>query len=785
MPTVSVFWPGESRQDIHLVPGYTGPRLDHLLFIEHTAGNVRADTPPPDVTVSFASNFPVGGPGVGGVTVSARGEVTVTGPLPAPPRLLDFLVIATVTEGPGPNPPTFTAYRRFHIHTSITRSWMTPSQLTVRQANRRCRFDLMAEFDDGSYGNLTAWCPASTPAPTDRTYVRANGVNTPAIVWSATGGAVTVDPASGELTGVANAGNAVIKADRAPAATITGTALAAPRWNTPFTLTPVAGRGFAGLASRRNVLILPDGFTAAQRPDFVRQVETMVRALNTRQRTRPFDLAKDTLNYFMAWVPSREDGTSPIEWVERHHVNGVNALATEVDTAVDPADVMAAWHIGTPTPPAFTNRFLINERDTFFAVSLGERPAAQRFGPPRIPRFHTGRFDEDDFDDFLKALRSPATAGVGATWARGGPDQDRIIVLCHSNRNGGVNRRRTRSGRTILMNLDLLADHQIVDTFAGIGKDLRADPVARTASTDIWTTAAHELSHSMLLQDEYGGGGLLPAGRLPDVALSANLQARSTLLTGGSLNADLVKWRWPRIRTAGVLTGPPTPAGGGRFRVRLQAAPKTPFAMGNLVRFRLRPLLTAPAPSARFRVTTVTSATDLIVQPLVAGPSPAGFPAGTVLMSPVRAHDPNPGNNVFGDDLELMAASVRAQINLTHNPLNADFVDAAGNRVPPNRPCGGRVAFPTAATNFPANTAPKPPRYSSWIVGLHENGLLFNCDVYHPTGICLMGRQTFKDAADRDRAYQFCWVCRYALVDLLDPAKHGEIDADYDPRYPA
>ena len=33
--------------------------------------------------------------------------------------------------------------------------------------------------------------------------------------------------------------------------------------------------------------------------------------------------------------------------------------------------------------------------------------------------------------------------------------------------------------------------------------------------------------------------------------------------------------------------------------------------------------------------------------------------------------------------------------------------------------------------------------------------------------------------------YQFCTVCRYAIVDLIDPSQHGALDADYAPRYPA
>ena len=35
-----------------------------------------------------------------------------------------------------------------------------------------------------------------------------------------------------------------------------------------------------------------------------------------------------------------------------------------------------------------------------------------------------------------------------------------------------------------------------------------------------------------------------------------------------------------------------------------------------------------------------------------------------------------------------------------------------------------------------------------------------------------------------ERAHPFCPVCRYVMVDHIDPSKHGDIDRDYGPRYP-
>ncbi|GAA0898157.1 hypothetical protein GCM10009558_087140 [Virgisporangium aurantiacum] len=129
-----------------------------------------------------------------------------------------------------------------------------------------------------------------------------------------------------------------------------------------------------------------------------------------------------------------------------------------------------------------------------------------------------------------------------------------------------------------------------------------------------------------------------------------------------------------------------------------------------------------------------------------------------------------------------MHATVRGRINTTRNPLNAAAADAAN----PNRPCVGGQPTPTPATNFgPPVPVPNPPQYSSWIVGVYENGATFDCDIYRPTGICLMRQTAFNDAAlGTQRAYQFCPVCRYAMVDLVDPSQHRWIDNDFAARYP-
>ena len=299
---------------------------------------------------------------------------------------------------------------------------------------------------------------------------------------------------------------------------------------------------------------------------------------------------------------------------------------------------------------------------------------------------------------------------------------------------------------------------------------------------DTWLTVAHEFAHSWTLLDEYGGSGLIGDAEADKLAKFANVQPRKTLLNGADLDADKIKWRWPRIAKAGVLADKPDDksggAGTGPFHVKMRKNHGYQFGRDDIVRLRTRPLPTAVT-SDRLKINRMLGDGDLIELVLLPGSTlnKDAFPAGSILISPKRKKD-NPDGSL-GDDLELVDPSVRARITATHNPLNATDGD------PPNRPCiGDELPTPTGATNFPGGTAPNPPMYSSWIVGLHESGATFDCDVYRPTGVCILRQHTFADAVTgRDRGYEFCPVCRYAMVDVVDPFWHRDVDVGMKDRF--
>jgi hypothetical protein len=810
MPVDSIFWSRGNGADFHLLPGLSSPRLDQLLWINHDGSKlpVRADRPPGGVAVTFGTTFVPGAAGTRGVEVDGlTGAVTVTSPLSPHPRLLDFLVIAFVVDGVH---APFNAHIRFHIHTGLTKMWLTPAQLTVRDAARNCRFSGLAEFTDGTYGDVSNWSPWDEPAPQDLTFVHFSGSNAPLVTWgSSAPTTMGVRPHTGRLTCTSAAASADIQAlTPLIAGVASGRAVGAPPWSTAVPLTPVPGEGFLPPDSTPNILILSDGFPAAEEQDFIKLARLLVTRLQTEQRTNPFNLLKDRMNYFAAFVQSPKSGISALSPVERTPVPGGDAKAVEVDVAIPPAAAAGTPpNIAVPPRPETTTRFLLNELDTAFGAVLGERPHAQRIQEIRVAYLSPRRFDEADFDEFLATLRDPDGGDVGKHWIRGGKDEVAVLVLCRTDHYGGGNMRRSETGAIICLPLGVEEVFHMTPATGAPGHDLVADPIPAEVHIELRTRAAHELAHSFTLGDEYGGGGELPPSEEERVERYANVQARKPKLPGGrglvnaadQLDADLIKWRWPRLVHAAKLKSQPVPSGAGHrllfiagdatnFPTKLQA---TDFPEHSILRLRTHPLPKSVA-SYRLRVMRVAGNSEVYVEP--AEPIPAGTPpladtfrAGSIVMDPKRAPD-QPGG--LGDDLELVHADVRRWIGSTStgqghdNPLNADSLAGPNRPCPgpePKRDAKGKLLPSTPARNYPMGAAPNPPEQSAWITGLFEMGAGFDCGVYHPTGACIMGVHAFDEGAS---SFQFCWVCRYAMVDFVDPSLHGQVDADYAYRYP-
>jgi hypothetical protein len=817
------------------------------VFATSYSGGRRSSEPPADDfwTVSFAPSFKPSTTQThtNGVRVDPQtGEVTVK-PLPAGSRLRTFTVTATVKQGTA---TPHTARVRVHVHGAVVERWITPSSLTVRQGTKGMRFSVLARFDDGVIGDITNWALGRPKVnPTDTFAVHPDGSTEPVHRWSAgssSGPGMAVDPATGTITSQTSGGFVTVNLHVGNGPPIaTAKAFAAPPWSTPVKLTRIAGSHFSaiGRAGIHSVLFLPEGFVddplGTDRIAYEFYVRDLVHQLNTNSQTRPFDVLSRKFAYFSAWVPSPQAGCSVLAEVYADpadqrsslptgHVLGKNATPAEdpkppaanqlrvqqlidkvglplpaVDLAgttpggglaiawrdlygVDPAAIVDAF----PEWLRRNNRVLLNEVDTAFHIGHNHRPYAMAdVGDIMHLTFHPLRMTDADFNTFLRALTDDQGKPLPPVWAEGGADQALVVIVCRTGRWGGANVPRNSSGaQYIAVAIESRETYEF--TSGTPGQDLVPDPIPSNVDPAPWSLTAHELAHSFGLADEYGRGGALPAKLVDHVRAHHNVQELASLQANGVLLATNIKWRWLRLRRAAVLRSPsagvdpvrPDPDGGGQYLITVGREQAIEFdASQDIVRLRTRGPLRTPTFSDRLRLLAV-HANTLTVRPLSdVGFDPRIWNPGDLVVVPARGPDPDFSARILGPDLELVHKSVVDLINTTHNPLNAR------NGATANRQCATPDPVPRDEANLFA-TKPRGPRMARRIVGLFEGGAAFDCGVFHPTGQCTMSESTFTGPGGGVISTPFCAVCRYAMVELIDPSGHGQIDADYDQEYP-
>ena len=468
---------------------------------------------------------------------------------------------------------------------------------------------------------------------------------------------------------------------------------------------------------------------------------------------------------------------------------------------------------------ALSDRVLVDEVNTAFHTAYSSRPRLFRADPARSMALNPRRLSSFDFDAFLDALHAPSREPL-KRWSTGQPDQGNVIILCRSRRHGGANSFRRNKARVVTMSLGPKDRHLLSTTPQG---SVAVDPypIPTEASPWTWMTMAHELAHSWDLQDEYAEDSVIAQPAVATaVRESGNTQARNDLLdppppnTGPRiLDSKAIKWRWPRLESCGVLRADPEPqmldgskppAGTNPQRYLLKLRPgevvstdgsTRHFDVGDIVRLRKRPLATSTM-SPQLKVAEADAfAHTLIVVAIRGRALPPDLatryttPAGqeSIVIKPRRGRDPNLEAGQLGPELEMVSEDIVDWIHNSHNPLNAALtpdVDRPWARE------GIDFYAPTGAPALaPPFSNPKQPRYSSWIVGLFEEGAGTVKDVYRPTGICLMRRRFIRrivndeQVVTKDLAYDFCPVCRYVLVDRIDPSLHPVIDRDYEDRY--
>ena len=443
MPITSIYWArntpdditasrGQSTrgQDIHVLRGQSTPDLRHGSFkfrrdTDHTHDLFADDyiNQFADVTLKFTPLFKGTQQGDSftgdnnGITFNTTtGSAAIAAGVPANRKNNFIIEVEAKNNADG---TTFTETIRVQIHGAVSQVWLTPGQLTVRPVgppgaiiHTAYRFAVRAQFDDGLVGDVTD----------------GHGVT-----WDPSGGHVDQNGKI-QILPSDNPGDNLFVSATLPAAlggasTAVGPTLSiAHRWSdepTPpqFTLVAAGGGPAAGtLEQTANVLMLGDGFRAADKDAFDQIVDSFVQFLKTNQLTKPFNLFSPKMNFWKIFFPAQNVGisfrsemfiigidqyahpipaavkpnpdpspTQPTPWDIRNLVYEVGLPVPGDDAAArTPAILRDEWRkllTGDPAPhlpndnvintwKLMTKRAFIEEQDCFPGMSLGSVPAA-------------------------------------------------------------------------------------------------------------------------------------------------------------------------------------------------------------------------------------------------------------------------------------------------------------------------------------------------------------------------------------------------------------------------
>ncbi|GJL65130.1 MAG: hypothetical protein NPIRA05_01010 [Nitrospirales bacterium] len=146
-----------------------------------------------------------------------------------------------------------------------------------------------------------------------------------------------------------------------------------------------------------------------------------------------------------------------------------------------------------------------------------------------------------------------------------------------------------------------------------------------------------------------------------------------------------------------------------------------------------------------------------------APPHTRSFPAGSVLYIPKQEFG-QPANLVKTGVMTFMRAFSWDPSLPPGRALSENHNKDAQNLSDP--PDGGK---PDDPEEVPGVKAPCCARYT--LLGLYEGGSDATVRVYRPAGGCKM-----RASQGEDEEGQFCFVCKYLIVNRVDPSKHAELD---------
>jgi hypothetical protein len=771
-----------------------------------------------------------------GFTIDATtGVVTALTPTPTT-RPRNFIVKAILTKTGSTTPFVPPLPIRIHIHETIVSVHLTPESLTARKkdtppvpggpgvpalGDTTVAFSVFAEFFAGGvdpnnkvFGNITRAPGIKWKSLSSLLQVVADTGQVIALADTAT------TPTEVEVTLPADLGGLVKK----------GTVLLAGSWGIQRTAKLVSGsKTSPGIPNGLNLLILPEGFVDTPDGSDQKRFEDLALDYFTQWRKSPATAPFDTmpLNVYTCWVPSIERGSTVRNLLRYANRAPGKARAMPMETpreppAANPRVIKKVdeliFQVGLPTPEDATadqqaktdewnalypashfnsvsaavfkkwkqraDYVVAFERDTAFGISSGLAPQVMRPDDGRSVNYHPGRTQRREIDKLLNFLVDGAGNPIGGEWLTN-PGRAWVSVMMAGGRFAGASQ--LPPNELIMVSLSDFESSRLVDVPSRQIPKLFAYEPPKKLPLDAFATMTHETGHALGLGDEYGGRNAISASeRSRSRRTFANLHDAADITdASGKILVTSISWvLWPRIASAGLviknITGVnPT------YDVTIRKDPRSVFKaedvgtgiQGDVVHLRHRPFVgpTGSEPDIRLtykdvspafivkKVTSVADGTEIRVQKQNSSDpfDPNEWDIkDTILFKPL--------STFMSHDKVVFA------INASNAPLNRSS----------GAVCQKDDAVPqlVAAPGVPGLVKGSDPG----IVGIYDGGSELYCGMYHPTGSCMM--RAFQKDKDVDAARTilntFCPICRYILVDLIDPTMHAKMNDDYEKIYP-
>jgi hypothetical protein len=599
-------WKDGQGYDIHVLRG--GPPSKSLID-----GVQLPDFTPGAATTSltFEAQF-AGAPNAHAVEVDLLTGAVTAHPTTDIIKLNNFLITARFIDKLQSGGDVFETEIRVHIHDSIEEIWLTPATLTIYQGADKSRLTVLARFSDQCVGDITDWDPG---------LFTFNSTNSAVTLDSSWALQATSPGGASDISVTVNVPALNLSVQAKKAATVTtkkGWADLAKDANVIFvagkrTPNPNDARSSAAdsvqsvVDSATNILFVSDGFTQAQRGDFNNYVWKITDELRTKTYLLPYRLLKDSINFWSVFMPSQDEGVTPLgEYTlplvpTKSAADFIRPVGGVPDPAAPKWTLLEMIHeVGMPiqveaeypfidsqlkhwqqlygakatqdrTAAAYPSwnrlafRSLLNEHDTAFGFATGDRPRASLGNPTGLSSAPGPRRTSDaSIAAFVENLTygKPDGTGlpcnIGATWKSSAKDAGLICFICLSDHSGAM-QKTPQLYFAATTGSSLRAKLLPADTNKA-GRDIKVSAPERHSRTLLASRVSHECGHALGLMDEYGDGLGTATDAVPNCG---NLITKSSISshvagTGTVFNkTQYIKWLWPRIVKGGVLVKVP------------------------------------------------------------------------------------------------------------------------------------------------------------------------------------------------------------------------------------